>query len=124
VSASKRSPSDASAANTFTPAVTRSKAVLKISSPKRKAAWQAFSSLYYETLCKATVEAHWHEYQANPPDGKPKTSLEFRTEVIKEIFEQQPDKIKQKVEVYRTKQFTSIVDETEDVAEQNEILAK
>jgi hypothetical protein len=97
---------------------------LKITVPKRKAVWQAFSSLYYETLCKATVDARWREYQASPPDGKPKTSLEFRAEVIKEIYDQQPDEIKQKVEKYRAKVFTGVVDETEDVSEQNEILAK
>jgi len=76
---------------------------------KKLPAWQAYSKLYYEKKVKEVVDAQWKvKYVAENPDhdetlSVPPAPLRFRNQIIRQLYEQETDDVKDEVETSREK---------------------
>lgn len=83
---------------------TGARGVLKLSStPKLVQPWQAYQNKFYDAKLKPKVEEAWNRYLSEVPEGqKPaKTLFEVRNRVVRELYENETDEVKQEVEEHR-----------------------
>jgi hypothetical protein len=83
---------------------TGTRGVLKLGgTPKLVHPWQAYQNKFYNTKLRPKVEEAWNEYLKQVPEGqKPKKTLfEIRNQVVRELYENETDEVKQEVEEHR-----------------------
>jgi hypothetical protein len=97
------------------------KKVLDLSKKKSKKlpSYQAYQQLYYEEKIKDIVEKRWDEHLRSQPgydeDSVPQVpSLAFRNRITRELFADESDEVKDKVEAHRNEEATDDYDELLD----------
>ncbi|TDL22888.1 hypothetical protein BD410DRAFT_839567 [Rickenella mellea] len=86
--------------------------VLKLRQKKasKKAPWQVYSDLYYDSKLKPTFDEQYTEHveKSKADNTEPKKAIAFRNRLIKEAYEAESDMVKAEVEVARERLLDNI----------------
>jgi hypothetical protein len=96
----------------------------KSKKPKKLAAYQAYSHLFFDEKIKNVLEARWlaerhleKDFEEDNPKEKP--SIRFQNKVTRELYELETDDVKEEVEEYRKREADKNDTSEEDSEEGN-----